>query len=36
VAILEEAGVDHRRRAQTLTVEEWIEVSRQVSKWASG
>ena len=36
VAILEETGVDHRRRAQTLTVEEWIEVSRQVSKWASG
>ena len=27
-ARLEEAGVDHRRRAQTLSVEEWIRVTR--------
>lgn len=31
--ILEEAGVDPRRRAQTLTVEEWVRVSEQVGQW---
>ena len=31
--ILEEAGVDPRCRAQTLTVEEWVRVSEQVGQW---